>query len=172
MSAAGGDGSLANAPSYAGRKSQMFPQLTAAQIRRLEGYGIRLHKNKDEILSEPGDRHRPMFVVLSGSIEVVQAGMNGEALVVVHTAGSFTGEMSALSSIGSLVRMRVREDAEVVAIPDDHLRTIIQTDSELSELFMRAFIFAACRIDRIAVGRRHIDRLEPFRRYAAICSSS
>ena len=66
--------------------------------------------------------------------------MSGETLVVVHTAGSFTGEMSTLQGVGSLVRSRVRDAGEVLVITEDHLRTIIQTDAELSELFMRAFI--------------------------------
>jgi thioredoxin reductase (NADPH) len=131
---------LANTSPFVGRRAQMFPQLTPAQIARLEAHGTRGRMSKGEILWEPGDRHRPMLVVLSGSIEVVQSGMNGEVLVVVHTAGSFTGEMSTLQGIGALVRGRVREAGEILAITEDRLRTIIQTDAELSELFMRAFI--------------------------------
>ena len=131
---------IADKPPFSGRKAQMFPQLTAAQIARLDALGSRRRMSQGEILAEPGDRHRPMLVVLSGSIEVVQPGMNGEVLVVVHTAGSFTGEMSALQGIGSLVRARVRDAGEALVIPEDRLRRIIQTDAELSELFMRAFI--------------------------------
>ena len=161
MSASDDEKSMADQPPFVGRKAQMFPRLTSTQVARLEGYGSRLHKRKGEILSEPGDRHLPVLVVLSGSLEVVQPGINGEALVVVHTAGSFTGEMSALSSIGSLVRTRVREEADVIAIPEDHLRTIIQTDSELSELFMRAFILRRVGLiasqagDVILIGSSH-----------------
>jgi thioredoxin reductase (NADPH) len=131
---------LADKPPFIGRKAQMFPQLTAAQIARLEAHGTHRRMQKGEILAQPGDRNRPMLVVLSGSIEVVQPGMNAEVLVVMHTAGSFSGEMSTLQGIGSLVRSRAREDGEVLEIAEDHLRTIIQTDAELSELFMRAFI--------------------------------
>jgi thioredoxin reductase (NADPH) len=131
---------MADKPPFSGRKAQMFPQLTAAQISRLDALGSRRRMTQGEILAEPGDRHRPMLVVLSGSIEVVQPGMSGEVLVVVHTAGSFTGEMSALQGIGSLVRARVRDAGEVLVIPEDRLRRVIQTDAELSELFMRAFI--------------------------------
>jgi thioredoxin reductase (NADPH) len=131
---------LAQGLSFSGRKAQMFPQLTSAQIARLEAHGSRRSMAKGEILAQPGDRHRPMLIVLSGSIEVVQPGLSSEVLVVVHTAGSFTGEMSALQGVGSLVRARVREDGDVLVIAEDHLRTIIQTDAELSELFMRAFI--------------------------------
>ena len=131
---------VADAPLFLGRKAQMFPTLTAAQIARLEAHGVHRRIAKGEILAEPGDRNRPMLVVLSGSIEAVQAGLDGEVLVIVHEAGSFTGEMGTLHGIGSLVRHRVREEGEVLEIPDDHLRAIIQTDAELSELFMRAFI--------------------------------
>jgi thioredoxin reductase (NADPH) len=140
MTGEGHEAGMANTPAYIGRKAQMFPQLTAAQIARLEGHGTHRRMSRGEILAEPGDRNLPMFVVLSGSIEVVQAGMSGEVLVVVHEAGSFTGEMSTLQGIGSLVRARVREAGEVLAITEDRLRTLIQTDAELSELFMRAYI--------------------------------
>jgi thioredoxin reductase (NADPH) len=140
MTAELNDESIANKPAFIGRKAQMFPQLTPAQIGRLEALGTHSRLSKGEILAEPGDRHRPMLVVLSGSIEVVQTGINGEVLVVVHSAGSFTGEMSTLQGIGSLVRARVREAGEVLVITEDRLRTVIQTDAELSELFMRAFI--------------------------------
>jgi thioredoxin reductase (NADPH) len=128
------------APAYLGRKAQMFPILTAAQIARLEAHGTHQPVGKGEILAEPGDRNRPMLIILSGGIEVVQPGLNGEVLVYVHRAGSFSGEMSALQGVGSLVRVRVREAGEVLAITGEHLRTVIQTDAELSELFMRAFI--------------------------------
>jgi thioredoxin reductase (NADPH) len=134
------DEGIASKPPFSGRKAQMFPQLTPAQIARLEAVAAHSRISQGEILAEPGDRHRPMLVVLSGSIEVVQPGMNGEVLVVVHTAGSFTGEMSTLQGIGSLVRARVRDAGEVLVIAEDRLRTVIQTDSDLSELFMRAFI--------------------------------
>jgi thioredoxin reductase (NADPH) len=123
-----------------GRAAQMFPHLTPAQIARLGAHGQKVSVRNGDILAQPGDRGKPMLVVLSGSLEVVQPGIQGESLVVVHTPGSFSGEMSTLRGIGSVVRMRAREDGEVLAIDERHLRTIVQTDSELSELFMRAFI--------------------------------
>jgi thioredoxin reductase (NADPH) len=131
---------LAAGPAFAGRRAQMFPQLTAAQIARLSVHGTRRNMSKGEVLAEPGDRNRPVLVVLSGSIEVLQPGLSGEVLVVVHTAGSFTGEMSTLQGVGTLVRSRVREAGEILVITDERLRTIIQTDTELSEIFMRAYI--------------------------------
>jgi thioredoxin reductase (NADPH) len=132
------EGSIAQSP-YAGRSAQMFPRLTPLQITRLGAHGRKVATQKSQILAEPGD-HPPMYVVLSGSIEVIQPTMTGESLIVLHRQGSFSGDVGTLRSISSVVRMRVREAGELLVIDDAHLRAIVQTDSELSELFMRAFI--------------------------------
>jgi thioredoxin reductase (NADPH) len=132
------EGAFAQSP-YAGRSAQMFPHLTPVQIARLSTHGRKSAIQKGEVLAEPGDR-LPMYVVLSGSIEIVQPTLTGETLIVVHTAGSFSGDVGTLRGISAVVRMRVREGGEVLSIDEAHLRAIFQTDAELSELFMRAFI--------------------------------
>ena len=143
------------------RREQMFPKLTPAQIGRLEAYGSRVRVRAGEVLTEPGDRHGRILVVLSGAIEVALPGIAGETPVVVHTAGSFGGEMSALRGSGSSVRARVREDGEVIAIGHDGLLRVVQDDPELSELFMRAFILrrmgliAAQQSDVVLIGSSH-----------------
>jgi thioredoxin reductase (NADPH) len=153
------EGSIAQSP-YAVRSAQMFPHLTPVQITRLSAQGRKVPTQKNQILSEPGD-HPPMYVVLSGSIEIIQPTLSGETLIVVHTPGSFTGDTGTLRAISSVVRMRVREAGEILAIDDAHLRAIVQTDSELSELFMRAFILRRVAIitsqssDVILLGSRH-----------------
>ena len=146
---------------YGERKDQTFPKLTPAQISRLAAHGTRVAVPEGKILAEPGDRHRKLFVVLSGSIEILRPTLQGEQLLVALTAGQFTGEMSTLRGVGSLARARVREAAELLAIPDDQLRAVVQTDAILSELFMRAFILrrvalvAAQQGDLILIGSRH-----------------
>jgi thioredoxin reductase (NADPH) len=143
------------------RKEQTFPTLTPAQIARLAPHGEKMAVRKGQILTEPGDRHRKLFVVLSGSLEVVRPTMTGERLVIVVEPGTFTGEMSNLRGVGGLTRTRVREDGEVLAITDDQLRVVVQTDARLSELIMRAFILrrvllvSAQQGDVILIGSRH-----------------
>jgi thioredoxin reductase (NADPH) len=132
------EGSIAQSP-YAGRSAQMFPHLTAPQIARLSAHGRKVSIHKHQVLAEPGDR-LPMYVVLSGSIEIIQPTLSGETLLVVHTTGSFSGDVGTLRGISSVVRMRVREGGEALVIDEAHLRAIVQTDPELSELFMRAYI--------------------------------
>lgn len=143
------------------RREQMFPALTPAQLARLEKQGTRIATRADEVLAEPGSRYRRMLVVLSGSIEVLQPGMAGDELILALTKGEFTGEMSTLRGQSSVVRTRVREAGEVLAIDEDRLRAIVQSDAELSELFMRAFILrrvaliATQHSDVVLVGSCH-----------------
>src|ERR1700752_1701166 len=143
------------------RRDQMFPELTAAQIERLGRYGTRMRIREGEILAEPGELYRRLIVVLSGSIEIVRPGLYGEELVVEHTANHFAGEMSILRGAAVVVRARVREAGEILAIDRENLRTIVQVDAELSELFMRAFILrrvgliAGGQGDVVLIGSRH-----------------
>jgi len=143
------------------RWEQAFPRLTPAQIARLEAHGKRVGTRKGQILAEPGERHRTMLVVLSGSVEIVRPGLAGEELIVVHMPGQFSGEMSTLRGAASVVRARVREEGEVLAIDSEHLRAIVQTDAELSEILMRAFILRRVGLiasrsgDVILIGSSH-----------------
>lgn len=127
------------------RQPQMYPKLAPAQLSRLEAYGSRLATHAGQVLTEPGERH-PMYVVLSGSIEVTQVDMAGEVLVALHQCGSFSGEMSTLRGVAGPVRMRVREAGEILQITDSQLRIIVQTDPELSEMFLRAYILRRARL--------------------------
>jgi thioredoxin reductase (NADPH) len=139
----------------------MFPELTAAQIARLMPHGRKFRSQAGQVLVEPGDSHREMLVVLSGSVEVTRPGIAGDELVVVHRPGNFSGEMSTLRGLGALTRARVQEAGELLAIDSEHLRGIVQADAELSELFMRAFILRRVGLidrvggDVILIGSRH-----------------
>jgi thioredoxin reductase (NADPH) len=66
------------------RRDQMFPVLTAAQIARLMPHGRRMRIQPGQVLVETGQRARDMLVVLSGSLEVLRPGIDGNELIVVH----------------------------------------------------------------------------------------
>ncbi len=125
---------------YESRRDQMFPRLDAAQLARLESYGRRLTAHAGEVLAQPGDAHRRLLVVLSGSLDIVLPAKLGQSLLVPLLPGDFAGELSTLRGVSGFVRVRVREAGEVLSIEEDRLRDLVQTDAELSEIMMRAFI--------------------------------
>jgi thioredoxin reductase (NADPH) len=68
----------------------------------------------------------------------------------VHGPGQFTGEVNMLAGRRSLLRARVSQAGEVSELDRDRLLAIVQTDSEISEILMRAFILR--RVELIAHG--------------------
>ena len=125
---------------YESRREQMFPKLTPAQIARLEPHGRKIRTTAGQLLARAGDSHRDLHVVLSGSLAIVRPGLQGEAPITVEVAGEFTGEMSTLRGLVGFTDVRVLEAGEVLAITESELRTIVQIDSEIMEVFMRAFM--------------------------------
>ncbi len=129
---------------------QLFPTLTPAQIARVALHGRVRHVERGEVLVEAGDRVVPFFVVTTGEVEIVRPSGPGETLITVHGPGGFTGEANMLSGRRSLARARVRESGELVELDREHLRSLVQTDTELGEIILRAFIFR--RLELIAHG--------------------
>jgi thioredoxin reductase (NADPH) len=132
------------------RPDRVFPTLTPAQIKRIAPHGRKRAIASGEVLVEVGQRPVPFFVVLSGEIQVLRPSPGGEALIVTHRAGQFTGEGNMLTGRRALARTRVSEPGEVIELDREPLLGLIQTDAELSDIFMRAFILR--RIELIAGG--------------------
>jgi len=128
----------------------MFPVLTAAQMARIQSRGTLRQVHRGDVLIEPGEHAAHLFVVVSGEIEVARRTQTSEDLVAVFQHGMFTGEINALSGRRSLVQVRASESGEVIDIDRQNLMTLIQADSELSDIMMRAFILR--RVEIIAHG--------------------
>jgi thioredoxin reductase (NADPH) len=124
---------------YEKRAEQMFPKLTKAQIARLEPHGVHLPTVAGQVLIEPGAHEHKMMVVLAGSLKITIPGFD-EQVIKPLGPGDFAGEMSTLRGTPGFARVEVGEPGEVLVITDSDLRVVVQTDAELSEIFMRAFI--------------------------------
>jgi len=129
---------------------RMFPTLTPAQVARIGAHGRVRSIQEGEVLVEPGQQIVPFFVVTAGQIEIVRPSGTTETLVAVYGPAQFTGEVNMLSGRPAMLRVRVRESGEVLELDREHLVTLVQTDNELSEVIMRAFILR--RVELIAHG--------------------
>lgn len=139
----------------------MFPVLTEAQIARMSRFGTEWTVRAGELLFDEGERDVPFHVVLDGEVEIVHPRGHVEEPVTVHRRGEFTGEISLLADRRSLVRGRARTAVRVIRVERAELHRLVQTDAELSELLMRAFILrrmgllAGGKGDAVVVGSRH-----------------
>jgi thioredoxin reductase (NADPH) len=140
---------------------QTFPKLTPEQIARIATHGRKRRVEKGEVLIEVGKTIPLFFVVVEGTIDVVQPAGRTETTVMVLSPGDFSGEISILSGRRSLVTLRAATSGEVVELDRDALLQIVQTDAELSEIFVRAFLLRRVALiaegmgDVILVGSNH-----------------
>ena len=131
------------------RIDQIFPTLTAAQIARIGARGRKRQLQPSEILQEVGAQVR-FFLVTAGKIDIFSVLGPNESLVATLGAGQFTGEVNLLSGRRGLTRIRASEAGEVIELDREQLLDLLQTDSELSDIVMRAFILR--RVELIAQG--------------------
>ena len=132
------------------QREKIFPKLTPSQISRISAHGRIRSVQSGEVLIEQGDTSVPFFVVVTGEIEIVRPFGVHETLVTIHSSGEFTGEVNMLSGRRSLVRARVTKPSEVIELDHQQMLTLVQTDAELGEILMRAFILR--RVELIAAG--------------------
>jgi len=137
-------------PASQARPDQVFPTLSPAQVARFAAHGQVRTLAKGEVVLEAGEQAQRFFVVTKGRLEVMRPSRGREELVAVHRPGQFTGEVNMLSGRPSFVRIRAAEDGQAIELDRQQMMGIVQTDSELSEILMRAFILR--RVDIIAHG--------------------
>jgi thioredoxin reductase (NADPH) len=137
------------APPSRPRADRLYPTLTPAQLARVASHGRRRQVAQGEVLVQAGESAARVFVILAGQIDVVRPSA-GEEVVISFGPGMFTGEATMLSGRRGLAQVRAGADGEVIEIARDDLLALIQTDGELSAIFMRAFILR--RVELIARG--------------------
>jgi thioredoxin reductase (NADPH) len=137
-------------PLTSSRIEKIFPQLTSAQIGRIATHGRTRSVQPGEVLIEQGDTTVSFFVVITGEVEIVRPFGAHETLVTVHGSGQFTGEVNMLSGRRSLFRARATKPGKVIELDNQQMLGLVQTDAELGEILMRAFILR--RVELIAAG--------------------
>jgi thioredoxin reductase (NADPH) len=103
-----------------------------------------------EVLYEQGDITVPFFVVVSGELEIMRPFGAAETLVTVFGPGQFTGEVNTISGRRTFFRVRASKPGKVIELDRQHMLALMQTDAELGDIMMRAFIFR--RVELVAAG--------------------
>ncbi len=143
------------------RLERLFPTLTSAQMARVAARGRRRPIARGDVLVDVGDQNVPFFVVVSGEIQALRPSGATETLIVAHGPGQFSGEAIMITGRRAMGRLRASEAVEVIELTRQQLLALIQTDAELSEILMRAFILRRLELiahdfgDVVVIGSTH-----------------
>ncbi len=141
--------------------SEMFPVLTSAQQARVLAHGQLRTVAQDDIVVELNEQVAKVFVVVSGQLRALQVSNNQEHVVAICNPGMFSGELTVLSGRRGLLRVRAAKESELIEIEREALQALVETDSELSDIFLRAFILRRLELiarevgDVVLIGSNH-----------------
>ncbi|HZJ46283.1 MAG TPA: FAD-dependent oxidoreductase, partial [Pyrinomonadaceae bacterium] len=137
-------------PMFSGRDADLWPVLTDAQMARIGAHGRQRKISAGEVLAREGDLATHLFVITAGEVELIRPSEDGPELIAIYTRGKFTGEINMLSGRRGFVTIQARTDGEVIEVTREELLSLVQTDSDLSDILMRAFLLR--RLELIAHG--------------------
>jgi thioredoxin reductase (NADPH) len=129
-----------------------FPRLTAVQIARLLPLGRRRRLEPGEVIYERGMARRAFHVLLGGRVEATSPARVGEERIVLADVGQFTGDIDLISGRHSLFRARALDPTELLEVELAELRHLVQSDVELSDLLLRAFVLRRAHVITNALG--------------------
>ncbi|MDO9335569.1 MAG: FAD-dependent oxidoreductase [Caulobacter sp.] len=164
----------ANPPSGAqlARFEQTFPTLSAAEIDRMRRFASPRAFKAGETLFRSGQPAPGMFVILEGSVAIVQRdGLGHETPIIEQGPGQFLAEVSQLSGGAALVDGRAETEGSALLLPPARLRDLLVAEAELGERITRALILRRVALIEAAAsgavlighaGSRDVIRLQGF----------
>ncbi len=117
-----------------------FPKLGPTDIAALTARGHERGVRAGDVLFNAGDRSFCFYVVLEGSIEIVEQSHDEPRTVAVHQAGGFTGDVDMLTGRPAVVTARAGQDGRVLELSTGELRRAVDELPDLGETIVKAFL--------------------------------
>ncbi len=121
------------------QNNSIFPKLSEKQIKYLRPCGHIVHFDKDDLIIGQGEQNYDLFVILEGQIDIVDPYDNNKP-VTCHHPGEFTGDSDMLSDRAAMFRAIAKTKVKTLRIAHKELKNILARNSELNDLFIKAFI--------------------------------
>ena len=126
-------------------------------VARIGQYGAEEALQTDQRVFTRGDRNSDFFLVLDGEIEIFEHAEDDTARVfTVYAEGQFTGELTLFNEREILVNGRAGKASRVVRVKRADFRRMLQSEPDIAEIVMRAFILAPRRPDPAQPGRARV----------------
>jgi thioredoxin reductase (NADPH) len=117
-----------------------FPTLDDADLATLRQFGRVESVEQGRVLQRVGDVPRDFHAVVSGAIDVTVRVDGQEEVLRRHEPGGFLGELSLLTGQRTFIEARMAEAGELIVVPQEAFRRMIATETELSDILLRAFV--------------------------------
>jgi len=84
--------------------------------------------NKDDIIIKEGDPGRKMYIIKSGSVDVVKSDRDREIILATLSRGDFFGEMAILENIYRTATVKARETSRLIVLTTGNFMIKLKKD--------------------------------------------
>jgi thioredoxin reductase (NADPH) len=110
----------------------------ADDLAVLAQFGAERDVAAGEYLFRAGDPAYDLFVVLSGTVEIVRPEVDGDVVIVEHNGGGFLGELNLLTGQRPYLSARMKQPGRVLAIPPPQFRRLMASTPDLADVIFHA----------------------------------
>ncbi|MDI5962125.1 FAD-dependent oxidoreductase [Streptantibioticus silvisoli] len=133
-----------------------YPSLTDDQIAILSSCGRVQPVRAGQRLFREGEPSEEFFVVLSGTVAVVEDLGDQERVVQLHGPHSFLGELGVLEGQTSFLSAVVNTPGEVLVVGSAALRDLLSREPALGDVILRAYLLRRTMLAGAGTGFRII----------------
>ena len=118
------------------------PLLSAAELARLEPYGVVQDVRAGDVVYRPGDPSYDLVVILAGRVQILAPANRDEpeAAVAAYGPGGFLGELNLLTGQTVYLVARVVEAGTIQRIAPAQFRRLMAEDPGISDVMIRTFL--------------------------------
>ncbi len=120
--------------------STLFPRLAPKQIEYLAEIGVRSSFARGDLVWEHGQRETPLYVVLSGAIDVIDQAPEGDRYFTQCRKGTFAADISMFTGEPTIAAGFAAEPTSLLALPPEDVRRVVATAAELGDLLLRTMV--------------------------------
>ena len=125
-----------------------FPKFDEEQMNAVASIGdLVVYQGEEELITQ-GQKDYPFHVVKSGEVRIVERHSNGERLVTVHGAGSFTGDVDMLTGRSAVIAAIANGPVESYRLCAPRLRKLLHQCPKLSDTLLEAFQMRRARLEK------------------------
>src|SRR4051795_169462 len=118
----------------------LFPRLTPEQVEYLAEIGTPLSFARGELVFEHGQRETPLYVVLSGALDIIDQAPEGDRYFTQCREGTFAADISMFTGEPTLAAGFAAEPTSLLALLPEDVRRVVATAAELGDLLLRTLV--------------------------------
>ena len=118
----------------------LFPRLTPEQVEYLAEIGTQSSFARGDLVFEHGQRETPLYVVLSGALDIIDQAPEGDRYFTQCREGTFAADISMFTGEPTLAAGFAAEPTSLLALPPEDVRRVVATAAELGDLLLRTMV--------------------------------